>query len=136
MAKQLVHEIRVRYSDCDPQGIVFFARHLEYCDIAMGELWREAIGPYDEMVQAGADMVVAEASIRYSSPLPFDALAELRATVRHLGTTSMRTDVEIHSGGKLCSAAELRHVFVATDGSGKTEIPPDVRAALEAYLES
>lgn len=132
--KELVHHVRVRYSDCDPQGVAFFANHLEYCDIAMGELWREAIGPYDDMVQAGVDMVVAEAGIRYRSPIPFDAEVEVRAQVRHLGTTSMQTDLTLSIDGALCSEANLRHVFVKTHGSGKTEIPADVRTALEPYL--
>lgn len=134
MATEFKHSIRVRYSDCDPQGVVFFANHLEYFDIAMSELWRESIGPYDDMVARGVDMVVAEAGIRYRAPLPFDAIAEITATVTHLGTTSMQTAVAISSDGVLRSEGELRHVFIKTDGSGKTDIPEPVRAGLAHYL--
>lgn len=134
LAEPFIHTLRVRYSDCDPQGVVFFANHLEYFDVAMGELWRHSIGPYDEMVARGVDMVVAEAGIRYRAPLHFDVDAEIGVAVRHLGTTSMRSDLEITSGDVLCSEGELRHVFVATDGSGKTEIPDEVRSGLAAYL--
>ena len=39
-----VHEIRVRYGECDPQGIVFNANYLAYFDVAFTELWRAAVG--------------------------------------------------------------------------------------------
>jgi len=35
-----VHELRVRYGECDPQGIVFNANYLSYFDITVTELWR------------------------------------------------------------------------------------------------
>lgn len=133
LAQEFKHTIRVRYSDCDPQGVVFFANHLEYFDIAMSELWRESVGPYNDMVAEGVDMVVAEAGIRYRAPLPFDAEAEITASVTHLGTTSMSTALQISAEGVVRSEGELRHVFVATSG-GKTEIPQRVRGALAAYL--
>ena len=65
------HRLRVRYNECDPQGVVFNANYLTYLDITMGELWRE-LGGYQEMVDAGVDMVVAEANIRYRAALRFD----------------------------------------------------------------
>ena len=54
MSERYSHRLRVRYSECDPQGIVFNAHYVTYFDIALTELWREAIGPYAEMVSAGA----------------------------------------------------------------------------------
>ena len=33
---------RVRYAECDPQGIVFNSRYLEYLDIGITEYWRAA----------------------------------------------------------------------------------------------
>ena len=65
MPRELVHELRVRYAECDPQGIVFNSRYLEYFDVALTELWREALGSYDEpMIAEGVDLVVAEAGMQ------------------------------------------------------------------------
>ena len=36
------HRLRVRYGECDAQGIVFNANYLAYVDVALTELWREA----------------------------------------------------------------------------------------------
>src|SRR5262249_61340495 len=53
------HRLRVRYNECDPQGVVFNANYLTYFDLTMTELWRQ-LGGYQAMVEAGVDMVVAE----------------------------------------------------------------------------
>jgi acyl-CoA thioester hydrolase len=134
MARRFKHRTRVRYSDCDPQGVVFFANHLGFFDIAMTELWREAIGPYDEMVAGGVDMVVAEANVRYRGPVPFDAEVELSAEITRLGQTGMTTRLELSVDGELRTEGELRHVFVEVEGGAKTEIPAEIRRALEPYM--
>jgi acyl-CoA thioester hydrolase len=128
------HRVRVRYSDCDPQGVLFFANHLTYFDIAITELWREAIGPYGDMIEAGVDIVVAEASLRYRAPVPFDEEVEVSAEVTRLGTTGMTTRLQILRNGEVASEGELRHVFVTAGGNEKREIPDEIRVGLEPYL--
>jgi acyl-CoA thioester hydrolase len=134
VGKTFRHHLRVRYSDCDPQGVLFFARHLTYFDIAITELWREAVGPYGEMTAAGIDTVVAEASIRYRAPAVFDAEVEVSAEIHRLGSTAMTTRLRISQDSEVLSEGELRHVFVAVGSHEKTEIPDRVRAGLEPYL--
>jgi acyl-CoA thioesterase FadM len=58
----------------------------------------------------------------------------MRATIANLGTTSMTTRIAIEHDGEEIVEGELRHVFVARGGSGKTEIPSPVRQALEPYV--
>lgn len=130
------HRLRVRYSECDPQGVVFNANHLTYFDIAITELWREAIGPYEKaMAEHGVDMVVAEARVRYLAPLRFDEEFELVAAVRSLGTTSLVSALGAEREGTLCADGELRHVFIDPATGTKTEIPPAIRAALAPFAE-
>ncbi|MCW3057401.1 MAG: hypothetical protein JWO21_1370, partial [Solirubrobacterales bacterium] len=77
-----VHQLRVRYGECDPQGIVFNANYLLYFDVAFTELWRACVGPWQEMVDRGIDAVVADASLSFRAPARFDDQLELRASVR------------------------------------------------------
>ena len=127
--------MRVRYAECDPQGIVFNSRYLEYFDVALTELWREAIGPYEEaMAEHGVDLVVAEAGLRYRLPLRFDDEFDLRATVAHLGTTSMTTAIAVTSDGDVTCEGELRHVFLGRGTEEKAPIPEAIREALAPYL--
>src|SRR3954451_5882983 len=95
------HQLRVRYGECDPQGIVFNANYLAYFDIAVTELWREAIGQWQTMVDRGVDVVVAEATVRFRSPARFDDVLALGARVGGFGKTSMTTEIEIRRAGEL-----------------------------------
>jgi acyl-CoA thioester hydrolase len=126
------HRLRVRYNECDPQGVVFNANYLTYFDITMGELWRE-LGGYQEMVDAGVDMVVAEATVRYFAPLRFDDEVEVVARVTRLGDTSMTTELVIDDGGEPAAEGELRHVFIETSGGSTAPIPDQIRDGLSRY---
>ena len=129
----LRHRLRVRYSDCDPQGVLFNAHYLTYFDIAITELWREALGSYETMQELGVDLVVAEATVRYRLPVRFDAEVDLIASVSHLGNTSLITAIAINSEAGLHAEGEIRHVFVELGGHEKTPMPDRVREALEAF---
>ncbi len=134
MPKKFSHRIRVRFSDCDPQNVLFYANHLEYFDVAITELWREATESYDEMTEGGVDVVVAEAAIRYLSPVRFDSEVDVTVEVTRLGTTGMSSHLTISEEGDLRSEGELRHVFIGTDSGEKVAIPDAIRAGLEPYL--
>ena len=133
MARTFRHRLRVRYGECDPQGVVFNANYLAYFDLVLTELWREAIGDYNAMVAAGADMVVAEATLRYRSPASFDDELDFTAGLARLGTTSMVTHIEAHLGDRLVVEGEIRHVYIDPATKQKRAMPDDVRAALEPY---
>jgi acyl-CoA thioester hydrolase len=123
------HRLRVRYNECDPQGVVFNANYLTYFDLTMTELWRE-LGGYQSMVDAGVDMVVAEANILYRAPLRFDDEFEARATVVRLGSTSMETEIELVRGEETIVEGKLRHVFIESGGGPTAPIPESIRARL------
>src|SRR5262249_24760843 len=100
----------------------------------MSELWRE-LGGYQEMVDAGVDMVVAEARIKYLDALRFDDEFEIRATITRLGRTSMSTGIALDRSGTTVAEGELRHVFTESGGGETAPIPDQIRAGLERYSE-
>jgi len=134
MGKIFTHRLRVRYSECDQQGVVFNGHYLFYYDVAVTELWREAIGAYTDMVEQGYDLVVAEARIRYREGARFDELLDISLPIAKLGTTSMIVRPEFRVGDRLMADGEIRHVFIDPEAKAKKEIPPDARASLEPYL--
>jgi acyl-CoA thioester hydrolase len=125
-----VHELRVRYGECDPQGIVFNANYLLYFDVAFTELWRAAVGPWQEMVQGGVDAVVAEAGLRFRAPARYDDVLALEARVVDLGRTSLTTTIDVVRDGQTLVEGRLRHVFVDAQTWDKTAIPDWVREGL------
>jgi acyl-CoA thioester hydrolase len=123
---------RVRYHECDPQGVVFNANYLTYFDVTMTELWRE-LGGYQAMVDSGVDMVVAEAGLRYRAPLRFDDEFDGVMRVTRLGDTSLTVGIELVRDDETMVEGDLRYVFIETGGGAKQRIPDSIRERLSAY---
>ena len=133
MPAPFVHELRVRYGECDPQGIVFNANYLLYFDVAFTELWRAGVGPWLEMVDRGVDAVVANANIDFRSPARYDDILQLSSRVTRLGRTSITTEIDVLRDEELLVAGRLRHVCVSTETWLKTDLPDWVREGLRDY---
>jgi acyl-CoA thioester hydrolase len=147
LAEPFRHQLRVRYNECDPQGVVFNAHYLTYFDTAMTELWRETLGPYSDMLESGTDMVVGEARARFHAPATFDDELRIEVTVTRLGTTGMTTALLVRrrteeagdpgrgdgAEPELLVEGELRHVFVDRATRRKKPIPEEVRRALAPF---
>jgi acyl-CoA thioester hydrolase len=133
VSPSFVHELRVRYGECDPQQIVFNANYFMYFDVAFTELWRKAIGPWQDMVERGIDAVVAEANARFLAPARFDDVLSLRAHVTRLGTTSITTRIDVLRGEELLVEGRLRHVCLDARTWKKTAFPDWVRAGLRPF---
>jgi acyl-CoA thioester hydrolase len=126
---------RVRYSECDPQGIVFNANYVAYFDHGFTELWREAFGSYAVMEERGIDMVVAELNVEFHAPAQFDELVTLGIGIERLGTTSMTSRLSLHRDEDLLVEGRMRHVVVDGQDWKKTEIPDWLREGLGPYSD-
>jgi acyl-CoA thioester hydrolase len=133
MAKLFTHRLRVRYSECDQQNVVFNGHYLFYYDVAVTELWREAAEGYSAMLEAGTDLVVAEARIVYRQGARFDELLDIEMPITRLGTTSMIVSPMFKVGERLIAEGEVRHVFTDPVTHGKKQMPDTVRAAFQPY---
>jgi acyl-CoA thioester hydrolase len=135
MAESFRHRLRVRWSECDLQGVVFYPNYLAYFDHLLTELWREAVGPYGEIHRLGIDLVVAEANVRYRASARFDDEIDVVAAITRLGSTSMTTELRVErvDDGAVLAEGGLRHVFVDPDSFEKRDIPAAVRGGLRRF---
>lgn len=128
-----VHRLRVRFHECDPQGVVFYAQYFAYVDVALTEMWREAFGSYGDVVAAGTDVVVVEAASTFRASARFDDDLDVELRIERLGTTSMAMATAVRRDDELLVDGRIVHVFVDAATMGKKAIPDHMRAALEAY---
>ncbi len=128
------HELRVRYGECDAQGIVFNANFLAYVDVVLTEIWRQSMGSYDLLLETGVDTVVGEANMRFLAPGRFDDVLRIEAGFDGLGTTSTTLKLWFYRNAELLVEADIRYVFVDLENWQKAEIPAAVRAGLEPLL--
>jgi acyl-CoA thioester hydrolase len=133
--RPFVHRLRVRYIECDMQGIVFNSHYYAWMDLAHQELIREVLGPLDVLHALGADVVVAESSARYFASARFDQEIDIEVRLDGLGTTSMNTGYTFRNGETVLAEGRVRHVCVHPELMTKTPWPDEVRAAFTPLLE-
>jgi acyl-CoA thioester hydrolase len=134
MGVPFVHALRVRYAECDVQGVVFNAHYLAYFDVSMTELWRAAFGGYQAMLDRGVDMVVAEAQLRFQGPARFDQELRLEVAIVRMGNTSILSRHQISHGEQPVVEGTLAHVLVDRQTLRKTPIPDWARAGLAPWV--
>jgi len=127
MSERFVHRLRVRYHECDLQGIVFNANYVAYFDIALTEFMRATLGSYQRLRAEGLDLLVVEASVRFQAPAGFDDELDIAFVPAPLGRTSMVSHISIERAGQPIAQGRMVHVFVDVHEHTKVEIPAWVR---------
>jgi acyl-CoA thioester hydrolase len=134
--RPFVHRLRVRYVECDMQGIVFNAHYYTWMDVAHTELVREVIGPLDVLHQRGVDIVIAESSARFLASARYDQEIDIEVGLEVLTTTSMIVVHTFRHGDTVLAEGRVRHVCVDQSTWTKTPWPDDVRAAFTPWLQT
>ena len=94
MTKWRGYAHRVRFSEVDPQSIVFNSRYLEFFDAASIEYFRFFGYPPDLMQSAGLEPVLVEVNLRYHRSAQLDQLIHIGITCSRLGNSSFDLDFE------------------------------------------
>lgn len=80
------HQIRVRYGECDQQGVVFNANYMAYMDDAT-EVWLRALSSPDDIHDQWEWMLV-RATLEWQSSARSGDLLDIEVAVLRFGTTS------------------------------------------------
>jgi acyl-CoA thioester hydrolase len=118
--------IRVRYSETDKMGIVYYANYLIWFEIGRTEFCRARGFSYRDMEEnEDSFLVVAESYCRYKAPAYYDDELLIRTHITELRRRSLRFGYEIVrvSDHQVISEGETGHVV--TDGSGRVRSFPE-----------
>ncbi len=83
---QFIHFLRVRYSELDPQGVVFNANYLMYCDDAL-ETWFRTTIP-EGLEAHDLDLMLKKAVLEWLSPARLGDTLEIGVTILRWGNSS------------------------------------------------
>lgn len=133
LGRPFAHKLRVRYAECDLQGIVFNAHYLAYFDTSITELWRAAFGGYRTMLERGIDIVLVHVELDFHLSARFDDELTLEVELGSLGNTSVITAHRISRDGELLVDGSLTHVFVDRQALTKVAIPGWAREGLTTH---
>lgn len=127
---------RVRWSDCDAQGIVFNGAYFDYLEVAQAEYFRNlGFVLYDPDGRRHFDTATVKATLEYISPARVDDLIEIHWKVERIGNSSLTTRSEIHNrdSGVPLLRTEIIYVNFDSDASVSRPVPDDLRALIETY---
>ena len=79
------HQLRVRFAETDMQGIVFNGNYLTYYDVAWTEYFRALGIQWKDLINIGADTVLARTTMEFKAPARFDELLEIYTRISKIG---------------------------------------------------
>ena len=123
--------LRVRYGECDQQGVVFNARYGDYVDLACTEFLNLALGR-SEIAAGTFEMQVVKLLIEWTAPARYNDALEITVALNKLGTTSFTLGFEMrkHGTSETIVTAETVNVHIEPKSWTKSAIPETLRAQL------
>lgn len=116
-------EVRVRYPECDPMGVVHHAVYPLWFEMGRTEMLRAAGGNYRDLEAAGVFLAVVRLETRYRRPARYDDLLRVRTTLRAAGPVKVEHTYEVFRGEELL--AEGRTTLACLDREGKARPIPE-----------
>ena len=129
------HKLRVRFAETDMQGIVFNGNYLTYYDVAWTEYFRAMGMTWKDIVETGADTVLARTTIEFKSPAHFDDVLEVYTRVSKIGNTSITFDFEIYPEGeeRLIGTSSSLYVCVDPKTLRPVRVPDLLRSRISEF---
>ena len=128
---------RVRWSDCDPLGIIYYGTYIRFFESAEHEMFRQAGLPYEVMrVQRQVQLPRKAFQVEFHSPAQMDELLEIRVGIARIGESSITMRFEAYRAADLVhrASAQLTVVCVEKETITKRLLPDFVKDALRPYL--
>ncbi|HEC51486.1 hypothetical protein LCGC14_0093530 [marine sediment metagenome] len=126
--------LRVRWSEADPQGIVFNGHYLNYADVGVTEYYRElnAANPGREDL-SGNEFFAVKTLLEYRASAFFDDLLDIQLRVSRIGNSSMSFTLGIFREGQLLVTGEIVYVRADQQTRRPLAIPAGFKAAVRAF---
>ena len=133
---KFTHTMRVRWKECDVQGIAYYGSYLDFVAVAEAEYFRNlGIFIHDEKYRKEFDLTVVKVTLEYKSPAKLDDLIDVKVKVATIGTSSLTevTAIYKHGTNSLLATGETISVNFDSDSGSSRHIPDHVRKLIENF---
>lgn len=129
--------IQIRFSDCDPGGIVYFPHYFDMFNGLIEDWYTEQLGvDYSKLIlndRHGCPFAHVETDFKIPSRMG-DRL-DLTLLLTRIGRSSLSVVIVGHSAGIERLRASLTTVMISLETQRAVEFPRDLRDRFEAYLQ-
>jgi acyl-CoA thioester hydrolase len=109
-------KIRVRYSETDQAGFVYYGNYAQYYEVGRVEALRQLGYTYKGLEESGIVMPVLSMNIKYIRPAHYDDLLTIKTIIREAPVTRMNFEYEIlNESGTLLNKGETTLVFISKE---------------------
>lgn len=130
------YKIRIRYSDTDQMGIVYYGNYASFYEIGRVEALRALNFPYKLMEERGIMLPVIENHSKFVQPAYYDEIITITTTIRALPTVKVLFEFELHNeDGKLIHTGSTLLVFMKTVSRKPCKAPEDLLNLLKPYFQ-
>ncbi len=97
-------QLRVRYSETDQMGFVYYGNYPQYFEVGRADAMRQMGMTYKLMEEKGVVMPIASMQIKYIRPAHYDDLLTIKTMVPEMPSSRMYFDYEVYNeeGTLLC----------------------------------
>jgi len=119
--------IRVRYSETDRMGYVYYGNYASYFEVARVEALRSKGISYRELEDSGIILPVLDYNIKYIKPAFYDDLLTIKTNVPNISGARIQFMYETYNEeGNLINKAETTLVFIDRKTMKPIPAPQDV----------
>lgn len=133
-----VLSVKVRWSESDPAGIVFYPRFYEWFDLGTEALF-ESIGlPFPEMFPAEriVGVPIVESGARFASPVRYGDVVRIETAVTEVRERTFRVEHTVAVGARRCATGfEVRAWVAVPDRPGGALVARPIPAGIVARLK-
>ncbi|NQW23159.1 MAG: acyl-CoA thioesterase [SAR202 cluster bacterium] len=131
--------VRVRWMECDAQGIVYNGAYLGYLEIGQSEYYRNLGFAIYVIPQSGYfDFAVVKSTLEFKAPARVDQIIELHVRVSNIGNASLTLNMEIYPAGSDRLLSSVEAIYVGYDAVTETSkrVPDDIRQLVNHFEET
>lgn len=129
-------QIRVRYSETDQMGYVYYGNYGAYFEVARTETFRQLGIHYKQMEAEGVMMPVLEMKTKFIRPAKYDDLLTIKLMLKENPTGArIKFEYEVYNEAQtLLTVGETTMVFVDMKTGRPTPTPQDIREIMAPYF--
>lgn len=116
-------DIRVRYCECDPMGVVHHTVYPVWFEMGRTELLRSTGRTYRDMEAQNMLLAVVKLEVTYKQPARYDEVVQLRTTLVRVGAVKVEHTYEIWRDDVLLVAGAT--TLACIDRNGRAQAIPE-----------
>ena len=114
--RKFTQSFRVPYGHVDRMGVMYYAHHFLYFEMARAAFMREVGLSYDEMERGGTLLPVIEAHCRYRRPARYDDEITIRSHCVSVRGPRLRIEYQVLRGAEVLAVGHTVHVCMSPAG--------------------